>query len=130
MCEKTNNFSYDQVRHNPGCTVTEAGWKLEILDLRRRGIVLSCSENKGADQLRGYREADLRLCFRPSILLVFLCSGSNTVQPHYNTPQYNTVFNIARPYYGPQNDNLPYVCCKQPHYNTVHLLHSLNLWTP
>ena len=24
-----------------------------------------CSENKDADQLRGYREADLRLCFRP-----------------------------------------------------------------
>ena len=23
-----------------------------------------CSENKGADQLCGYREADLRLCFR------------------------------------------------------------------
>ena len=23
-----------------------------------------CSENKGVDQLRGYREADLRLCFR------------------------------------------------------------------
>ena len=23
-----------------------------------------CSENKGADQLRAYREADLRLCFR------------------------------------------------------------------
>ena len=23
-----------------------------------------CGENKGADQLRGYREADLRLCFR------------------------------------------------------------------
>ena len=23
-----------------------------------------CSENKGADQLRGYREADLHLCFR------------------------------------------------------------------
>ena len=23
-----------------------------------------CSENKGADQLRGYGEADLRLCFR------------------------------------------------------------------
>ena len=28
------------------------------------------SENKGADQLRGYREADLRLCFRLSRLLV------------------------------------------------------------
>ena len=23
-----------------------------------------CSENKGADQLRGFREADMRLCFR------------------------------------------------------------------
>ena len=30
-----------------------------------------CSKNKGADQLRGYREADLRLCFRICRLLVF-----------------------------------------------------------
>ena len=29
------------------------------------------SENKGADQLRGYREADLRLCFRICSLYVF-----------------------------------------------------------
>ena len=29
------------------------------------------SENKGADQLRGYREADLRLCFRLCRLFVF-----------------------------------------------------------
>ena len=29
-----------------------------------------CSENKGAEQLRGYREADLRLCFRICRLLV------------------------------------------------------------
>ena len=35
-----------------------------------------CSENKGADQLRGYREADLRLCFRPCILLIFSRTGS------------------------------------------------------
>ena len=34
------------------------------------------SENKGADQLRGYREADLRLCFRLCRLLVFPCGGS------------------------------------------------------
>ena len=27
------------------------------------GLHYPCSENKGADQLRGYREADLRLCF-------------------------------------------------------------------
>ena len=35
------------------------------------------SENKGADQLRGYREADLRLCFLPCKLLVFSRTGSN-----------------------------------------------------
>ena len=29
------------------------------------------SENKGPDQLRGYREADLRLCFRICKTLVF-----------------------------------------------------------
>ena len=28
------------------------------------GLYYLCSKNKGADQLRGYREADLRLCFR------------------------------------------------------------------
>ena len=36
-----------------------------------------CSENKGADQLRGYREVDLRLCFRICRLLVFSCGGSS-----------------------------------------------------
>ena len=35
------------------------------------------SENKGADQLRSYCEADLRLCFRLGRLLVFPCGGSN-----------------------------------------------------
>ena len=28
------------------------------------GLYYMCSENKGADQLRSYCEADLRLCFR------------------------------------------------------------------
>ena len=35
-----------------------------------------CSENKGADQLRGYREADLRLCFRLCKNPVFSRCGS------------------------------------------------------
>ena len=35
------------------------------------------SEIKGADQLRGYREADLRLCFRLCRLLFFPRGGSN-----------------------------------------------------
>ena len=34
------------------------------------------SENKDTDQLRGYREADLRLCFRIGRLLVFSRTGS------------------------------------------------------
>ena len=39
--EKTNSLGSDQVRHKPGCTVTEDGQRMEILDLERRGIVLS-----------------------------------------------------------------------------------------
>ena len=35
------------------------------------GLYYPSSENKGADQLRGYREADLRLCFRICIKPVF-----------------------------------------------------------
>ena len=35
------------------------------------GLYYLCSENKGADQLRGYREADLRLCFHICKTLVF-----------------------------------------------------------
>ena len=35
------------------------------------GLYYPFSENKGADQLRGYREADLRLWFRICKLLVF-----------------------------------------------------------
>ena len=35
-----------------------------------------CSENKGADQLCGYREADLRLCFRICKKPVFSRRGS------------------------------------------------------
>ena len=54
----------DQVLHKPGCTATEDGWRLEISYLGRRGLYYPFSENIGADQLRGYREADLRLCFR------------------------------------------------------------------
>ena len=35
------------------------------------GLYYLCSEDKGADQLRGYREADLHLCFRICKMLVF-----------------------------------------------------------
>ena len=38
---KTNNVISEQVRHKLGCTATEDGQRLEILDLESRGIVLS-----------------------------------------------------------------------------------------
>ena len=45
------------------------GLKFRILKVE--GLYYLYSENKGADQLRGYREADLRLCFRIGKTLVF-----------------------------------------------------------
>ena len=39
-------------------------------------------ENKGADQLRGYREADLRLCFRKCKKPIFSRRGSNSWDPY------------------------------------------------
>ena len=43
---------------------------------KEEGSYYLCSENKGADQLRGYREADLRLGFRICQMLVFSWRGS------------------------------------------------------
>ena len=45
------------------------GLKFQIKE--EEGLYYPCSENKGADQLRGYRVADLRLCFRICKTLVF-----------------------------------------------------------
>ena len=55
----------DQVRHKPECTINEDGEMLEIsnLGIEVEGLCYPCSENKGADQLRGNCEADLCLCF-------------------------------------------------------------------
>ena len=38
---------------------------------KEEGLYYLCSKNKGADQLRGDREADLRLCFCICKMLVF-----------------------------------------------------------
>ena len=80
--EKTNVLVSDLVRHKPGCTATEDGQRLRISDLEsRRGLYYLCSENKGAGQLRGHREADLHLCCRICKVLVippaFMPRGMN-----------------------------------------------------
>ena len=75
--EKTNNFGF--------LTRSDKNWPVQSQKQPKslkfwieveEGLYYPCSENQGADQLRGDREADLRLCFRICKLLVFLCSGS------------------------------------------------------
>ena len=44
------------------------------------------AKTKGADQLRGYREADLRLCFRLGRLLVFSRGSSIHAEPPAKEP--------------------------------------------
>ena len=56
------------------------------------GLYYPFNENKGADQLRGYREADLRLCFRPCKLLVFSRTGSYST-PHYDAQRGTIPYN-------------------------------------
>ena len=54
------------------------------------GLYYLCSENKGADQLRGYREADLRLCFRICKKPVFSRSGSIIKSYFFRTPNWKS----------------------------------------
>ena len=42
------------------------------------GLFYLCSQNKGADQLHGYRAADLHLCFRICKKQVFSRHGTYT----------------------------------------------------
>ena len=63
VLEKTNNLGSDQVRHKPACTFTKDGERLEISDEEVEELYYLCSKSKGADQLRSYCTADLRLFF-------------------------------------------------------------------
>ena len=67
--EKTNILVSDLVRQKPGCMKMAIDLKFRIKEVE--GLHYLCRENKGADQLCDYREADLRLCFRICKTLVF-----------------------------------------------------------
>ena len=47
----------------------DRGLQFQIQEVE--GMYYPCSKNKGPDQLRGYCEADLRLCFRICKMFVF-----------------------------------------------------------
>ena len=86
------------------------GLKFRVLE--EEGLNYPCSENlsenKGADQLRSYCEADLRLCFRICRLLVFRCGGSfksgyhlslysfREANEHYLSKLYSLKFRIKK----------------------------------
>ena len=67
--EKTNNLGF-----RPGLTQTSLYSHRSMLEAsnfgftKKKDTYYPCSENKGAYELRGYREADLRLYFRPSTM--------------------------------------------------------------
>ena len=69
---KTNNVVSEQVGHKPACTSTEKSRSLKFRIFKvEEELYYPSSENKGADQIRSYCEADLRFCFRLGRLLVF-----------------------------------------------------------
>ena len=53
-------FVISYVIYEPRCEMVR-GFKFRIEEVE--GLYYQCSKNKGTDQLHGYREADLRLCF-------------------------------------------------------------------
>ena len=62
--EKTNVLVSDLVHTNQAVQSQKMARGLKFRISKAEGSFYLCNENKGADQLRGYREADLRLCFR------------------------------------------------------------------
>ena len=75
------------------------GLKFGIFEVE--GLYYLYSENKGADQLRGYREADLRLCFRICKKPVFSRRGSFVLTRKYKVKAskrdmmvYNSKYNL------------------------------------
>ena len=61
----------DLVRHTPGFTATKMARGLKFCIKEVEELYYYVAKKKSADQLRGYREADLRLCFRVYKTLVF-----------------------------------------------------------
>ena len=54
--------NFNQMRHKASCTTIDDGQRFETSKLDTRGILLF-TVNKNTAQLRGYCEADMRLCF-------------------------------------------------------------------
>ena len=63
---ESNNKLFEPVREKTNSLVFRPGpTQTSLYSREEEGLYYPCSENKGADQLRDYAEAGLRLCFRP-----------------------------------------------------------------
>ena len=66
----------DQVHTNQAVQPKKIARGLKFRINLEKGLYYPCSESKGADQLCGYRTADLRFCFRICKKPVFSQRGS------------------------------------------------------
>ena len=85
---KTNNLGFPTRSDTNQAVQSQKmarSWKF-LINIEEE-LYYPCSKNKGADQLRGYREADLRLCFCICRLLVFPCGGSSIERHYINNSQ-------------------------------------------
>ena len=73
---KNNNVDLTRSKTNQAAQPLEMARGLKFCIKEVEVLHYPSSENKGADQLRGDREADLRLCFRTRKTLVFSRRGS------------------------------------------------------
>ena len=86
LCDKTNDMSGVMRKPtfwfrtmsdtNQAVQLQKMARGLKFWILKLEALCYQCSENKGADELHGYREADLRLCFRIWKKPVFSWRGS------------------------------------------------------
>ena len=70
---------FNQVQHKPGCTLTEDGQRLEILDLDRRGIVLDMKQNQ-----RCWSAAHLLCSWSATLFLHMQKAGFLMMQVNYD----------------------------------------------
>ena len=64
LCEKTGSSGFPTRSDTNHAVQSQMARGLKFRIYEVEGLYYLCSENKGADQLRGYHEADLHLCFR------------------------------------------------------------------
>ena len=76
----------DQVDTNRAVQSQKIARSLKFQMKEEEGLYYPCSEKKGADQLRGYREAGLRLCFRIMQIAGFLMQSALQLPRSWSAP--------------------------------------------